>query len=192
MRRRLGNPFAYYPAGQLIGIGTVAFLVGSLIGWCGAARYDGVFDLYFGPGVAIWQPLLDNLINSCSLLVPLFIFGISINRKTRFVDILSAVLVARIPYYVLPLFNVSGFVYQSGDKLVANALNGSSIDGGTIVVTVVFLSFAIAATALFIIWLFRGFQIATNCKTTGQRWVFAGCILLAEIISKLCILFLSY
>lgn len=192
MRQRISNPFAYYPAGQLVGIGLVALFIGSLTGWRGAARYDGVLDLHFGPTVGTWQPLLDNLVNIGSLFIPLAVFGFTINRKTRFIDILSTVLVARIPYYVLPLFNVSGFVYQSSNKLIASTQHGAPINGGVIITNIVFISLAISATVLFILWLFRGFQTATNSKKTGHRWIFAGCILLAEVISKLCIYNFKY
>jgi len=190
MWKRLGNPFAYYSEWQLIGMGLLALLAGSITGWLGDARYDGVLDLHVGSGVQIWRPFLDNLVNIGSLFAPLYIFGLAINRKTRLIDILSTVLVARIPYYGLPLLNVSGLVYQSSSKLVANSMNGSPIDGGTIAVNIVFAALAITAAALFILWLFRGFQTATNSKRTGHRWIFAGCILLAEVISKLGIAFL--
>lgn len=192
LRQRLGNPFTYYPEWQLIGMGLATLLAGSLIGWWGDARYDGVLDLHFGTGVEIWQPLLDNVINICSLFVPLYVFGLFINRKTRLVDILSTVLVARIPYYGLPLINVSGFMYRSSGKLLASAMNGASIDGGTLIANIVFFALAIAAMVIFILWLFKGFQTATNSKKTGHRWVFAGCILLAEVISKLWITLLNY
>ena len=192
MRKQISNPFAYYPAWKLVGIGLIALLAGSLTGWYGAARYDGVLDLHFGPSVGTWQPLLDNLVNIGSLFMPLAVFGFTINRKTRFIDILSTVLMARIPYYVLPLFNVSGYVYRSSTKLIAGTQHGAPIDGDVIIANIVFISLAITATVLFILWLFSGFQTATNCKKTAHRWIFAGCILLAEVISKLCIYFFKY
>lgn len=192
MRRSvLLNPFAYFTEKQLVSGGLLATVIGSLLGWWCNTRFDGVLDLHFVPQVTSWQPLLDNGINLLCLVLPLYVFGITINKKTRLIDLLSAALVARIPYYVLPLANIGGFMHRASMDLVANATTGASIGWVALATNIAFVSLAILATVVFAYWLFQGFRTATNSKKNLHKWIFGGCILVGEVISKLFIYFVN-
>jgi len=117
-RHILLNPFAHFAEIQLVAAGLLATAVGSFLGWQCNTRFDGVLDLHFVSQTTPWQPLLDNGINLLCLVIPLYLVGRSINSKTRLIDLVSTALVARIPYYVLPLTNTGGFMHLASMNLV--------------------------------------------------------------------------
>jgi len=187
-RHILLNPFAHFAEIQLVAAGLLATAVGSFLGWQCNTRFDGVLDLHFVSQTTPWQPLLDNGINLLCLVIPLYLVGRSINSKTRLIDLVSTALVARIPYYVLPLTNTGGFMHLASMNLVENATKGAPIGLGAVAANIAFAALAIVATVVFIYWLFQGFQTATNSKKNLHKWIFGGCIVLSEVISKLLIL----
>ncbi len=58
--------------------------------------------------ISLWQPFADNAINILCLTFVLFLISKYLNPKTRAIDILTTVVIARTPYYILPLFNADG------------------------------------------------------------------------------------
>jgi|SRR5690606_10020637 hypothetical protein len=192
MRRRIVDPFAYYTERQLIAAGGASILIGSLLAWWFGVRYDGVIDLHFGAQVRPWQPLFDNIVNVGSLFIPLAAFGLSVNNRMRLVDVFAAVLVARIPYAVLPLMNIDGLVHKSSVQLLAYARAGGSIGAGAIVLNMVLFAVTLAATVILVYWLFQGFKTATNSKKVWHKWAFGGCMLAGEVISKIMISTINY
>ncbi|MBK1442391.1 hypothetical protein JHJ32_20500 [Parapedobacter sp. ISTM3] len=190
-QRALVNPFAYYAEKRLVVVGLAATAIGSVLGWLFNARFDGVLDLHFVQQLRVWQPLLDNGINILSLTLPLYLFGLSINGKTRLIDVVAAVLVARIPFYVLPLANIGGYMYGAANQLVTGTMEGTPVGMGTIAANIAFFAAAVSAMAVFVFWLFQGFKTATNSKKAAHKWIFGACIVLSEVISKMMLVLVS-
>ncbi|SFC30457.1 hypothetical protein SAMN05421747_10819 [Parapedobacter composti] len=100
-------------------------------------------------------------------------------------------LVARIPFYVLPLANIGGYMHEAADRLVTSAMDGGPMGAGPIGATIAFFALAVSAMVIFIFWLFQGFKTATNSKKAVHKWIFGGCIVLSEVISKMMLVLIS-
>lgn len=190
MQTLLFKPFERYQESHLLVIGIGALLVGSVLGALFGARFDGVLDLHFGKDVSFYTVLLDNVINVICLFTPLFILGKFINSHTRLIDIFNTVLVARIPYMVLPLSNINNFIVNSTSELVELAQNPdliTEISTSTYVVITVFGLISLGAMVWMIALLFNGFKVAVNLKNKMHIVWFGLSILLAEILSKIII-----
>ncbi len=190
MLKRLLNPYEYWPEKKLLIIGLAGAVAGSLVAVPFNARFDGALDLHFVERIGIVRSFADNTVSVFSLFVPLYLYGWTINRKTRAVDILNAILIARIPYYVLPLLNIQNVVLRSSSALVANTLNGEPITVWAVAVSILFAVFAIAALAVMIVLLYKGFRTATNSKTLVHKILFAACVVIAEVLSKILLRYL--
>jgi hypothetical protein len=195
--KTLLNPFDRYTERQLLLVGVAAFVVGSFIAYCFDGRFDGVVDLHFMQQVAWYGPFLDNLINLVCVLVPLFLLGKYINRKTRIIDLITAFLISRIPYFVLPLFNINGYMHRITEELMNSAregvMNNSTVpelplSGMEMTLLLVFAGLSILAVIWSIILLYNGFKTATNAKTVGHQLLFAVALIAAEVLSKMVIL----
>ncbi len=191
--KTLLNPFERYSERTLLIVGLLAFVLGSLIAFAFNGRYDGVVDLHFSKDVSLAQPFIDNAINVVCLLLPLLLLGKFINTKTRVIDILTAILVARIPYYVLPVFNANGFMQRITDELTRSIGQESQaampqLGSMDTIIIVMFAAASILALIWMVIILFNGFKTATNLKNLSHKILFAVALIVAEILSKMIIL----
>lgn len=192
MKKIIINPFEKFTEVPLFILGTALTIGGSLLGFLFSSRFDGVLDLHVIPNVTLAQPFIDNAINTVSLFVLLFILGIIINKKTRIIDVFNTVLIARSPFYLLTMGNISGFMSGLESKINVNNpldINFSAMD---ILVLGVFSMFAIGFLVWFVALLYNGFKTATNVKSTPHKIAFAFTIILAEVLSKALIGFLNY
>ncbi len=174
---------------KLLSIGLVSLLIGSLIAINTNARFDGVLDMHLVTKVLPIQPFLDNIINTVLLAVVLFALGKFINSKTRFIDILNTAFICRIPFYLLPLFNINHAITAITDDLLSNIeepdlLLQSLAAPTTLLLIGSFALVSILALILFAYLLFKGFKTATNLKKTVHIILLVVTVLIAEILSK--------
>jgi len=188
------NPFEKYTESQLLTVGSLAMLVGSVLAYVFGARFDGAIDVHFSEYVRIYQPFFDNLFNILCLSFALWIAGKYINDKTRMIDILVTVMVARVPFYFIPLFNINNFISDITDSLLNNeaALRAGSFPDISMFDLAVLLVFAVISIAFFlwfVILLYSGFKTATNSKTATHKLYFAFAIVCAEIVTKIILVY---
>jgi hypothetical protein len=197
MKKILLNPFEKNSENRLFVFGLVLTVAGSLLGYIFNGRFDGVVDLHFIKNTTLTQPFIDNLINIVSLFVMLFITGKLINTKTRVIDLLNPILISRVPFYLLTFFNFRNYISDVSASIIEK-LNPKAMPAEldlTPLSMILLMLFAIISI-LFLIWfivlLYNGFKIATNCKTGMHKLYFALSIVAAEIISKILISLFNY
>lgn len=193
MRTLLFNPFEKYSDTILIVFGLLFTLIGGYWGFVFNARFDGVIDLHFVKNVSIFNPLLDISIDIVTLTICLFVVGKLINNKTRCIDILSATMIARIPFYLITFFNANNKAYAISERILtlvkSNQINTlEALD----VFYLMLMTFAIIASLIWsMVLLFNGFKTAVNAKETKHTLFFIGTLIFAEILSKILIINLN-
>ncbi|MDI1256421.1 MAG: hypothetical protein PSV16_09980 [Flavobacterium sp.] len=192
MKTLLFNPFAKYDEKILLISGLIATLVGGFTGYFFNAAYDGALDLHLVAAITASETAEFLLINIVTIVLFLFLAAKCINRKTRLVDILSTALIARIPLYILPFFNVGNYLYNITSNMTKKLLESNTgIIFGTD--TIFMLLFAMVTMA-FVVWFFallwNGFKVATNAKGILHVVFFIAAVLLAEIFSKITLIYL--
>ncbi|WP_047419775.1 hypothetical protein [Cellulophaga sp. Hel_I_12] len=197
MKTILFNPFKKYQENTLLVIGIIATLLGSLVAYIFFARFDGAIDLHFTPDINLWQPFIDNSINIATLFVVLFVLAKYHNKKTRAVDILNAVLIARIPYYLVPLLNINNTISKATDQMMAIVgdtinINMAVIPVSSLIIISVFALISLVALVWYIILLFNGYKIASNAKGGLTILFFCLALILAEIMTKVIIVNFPY
>ncbi|TDE45997.1 hypothetical protein E0I26_04735 [Flavobacterium rhamnosiphilum] len=193
MKTLLFNPFEKYSDRTLIAFGLLFSLIGGYLGFVFNARFDGVIDLHFVEKVSVYQPLFDIAIDIFCSSILLFSVGKLINNKTRFIDILSVSMIARIPFYFLSFFNINNLMYNIS-KRILSMIAPEKIHNFVITDIPVLLVVSMT-TILFLIWLivllYNGFKVATNAKETKHTLFFIGALIFAEILSKILIITLN-
>lgn len=190
MKTVLFNPFEKYAESRLLISGILITLIGSYLGYLFQGRFDGVVDLHFMPSTTLLETLTDNAINIFSLFLPLFVLGKYINNKTRAVDILTPVMIARLPFYLLAFTNYQNFISGATERLLASIdLNNMptelNIETSDMVIITLFSGLSILFLVWFVLLLFNGFKTATNSRGIKNKLLVAGAIILAEILSKI-------
>jgi hypothetical protein len=193
MRTVLFNPFEKYSDTILIVFGLIFTLIGSCLGFVFNTRFDGVLDLHFVKNVSIYNLLLDISIDILTLTICLFVIGKLINNKTRLIDILSATMIARIPFYFITFFNVNNKAYTISERILTLAKSNQINTLDTLdTFYLVLMTFAIIASLIWsMVLLFNGFKTATNAKEIKDTLFFIGALIAAEILSKILILTLD-
>ncbi|MDR0229393.1 MAG: hypothetical protein LBI72_10060 [Flavobacteriaceae bacterium] len=134
------------------------------------------------------QTLSDFLITTLMMTLALFILGKIINKKTRLIDILNTVLIARMSLDLSVLFDINGYLSDFSLQLIDNITNPEALfktnPGSFIYLFVVSLT-----SILFLIgfgyYIYQGFKTATHLKKTTMIIVFVLTILLVDTLTRL-------
>ena len=190
MKKTLFNPFEQFSERPLILFGIAATIVLSMTGAFFNARFDGVIDLHFSTPTFFINTLSDNAVNVVVLSLALFTLGKIRNTKTRFIDVFSASLISRIPYYFLPFFNWNNLILIETQKLMQQFLTVQpgavpQFDNVQMATLVLFAVISIVFLAWFIYLLYQGYKVATNAKGGVGIVLFGVTIIIAEIVSKI-------
>ncbi|MGE4347132.1 MAG: hypothetical protein AB7D46_06935 [Flavobacteriaceae bacterium] len=186
------NPFERYSEKSLLVFGITFTLFGSAVAYLMKARFDGVFDMHLVENISFIDPFLDNILNIFTLVLLFVLFGKSINHKTRWIDILSVAIVARIPFYLLPLLNIGGVLEKSLEGLLngmdfQDLNNPPAIEPSDLLIILLFSGVSILCLGWFIVLFWNGFKTATNAKGIKNVIFFIILLILAEVISKILI-----
>lgn len=196
-KRLLINPFETVSETKLLVFGIAVTVLASYLAFLLNGRFDGAIDLHFIETVSLFQPLIDSLINFASLFVFLFGAGKIINSKTRVIDIAVPILIAKIPYYILLLFNINNFMYDASLSVINNMPTENTgtmpnFDMGILAIVTIFALISLVFLVWFFLLLYNGFKTATNSKTVSHKLYFVGAIILAEILSSVLISNINY
>lgn len=196
MKNFIFNPFAQFSERPLILFGIAATFVLSMTSAFFNARFDGVIDLHFSTPTFFINTLSDNALNIAILSISLFTLGKIRNSKTRFIDIFTASLIARIPYYFLPFFNWNNIILIESEKLLqqfATVQPGAvpQFESSQMLILVLFAIVSMLFLAWFIYLLYQGYKVATNAKGAVEVVLFGITILIAEAFSKFIFYFIN-
>lgn len=134
------------------------------------------------------QTLSDFAITTIVMTLGLFVFGKIINKKTRLIDILNTVLIARICLDISVLFDINGYLSDFSLQLIDNIANPeilfkSNPQGFVYLIITSFAS--ILCLVGFGYYIYQGFKLATNLKKKYMIIVFVLIILLVDTLTRL-------
>ncbi len=183
MKKLLFNPFEKYDGRPLLTFGLLATIIGSFLGYVFKSRYDGAFHISPVQRVEMMEPLTDNIFNIACLFFALYLFGYIINKKTRPIDILSTVMIARLPFYITTLSNINGFIYLQTQAYITEGPQ-ALMENQSDLLIMTGIGFLILP---FLVWyialLYNGFKTAVNIKTVTHKLLFAVALIVAHILS---------
>lgn len=189
MKNLVFMPFERYSEKLLTGVGFLVLLLTTVLADVYNLRFDGVLDAHYGQSVSLEQVAFDQLINVLSLILLFYLSAKYINRKARMIDIVSTVLVGRIPFVLLPLLNFNQIMFTTADAMVGSLSNGtqatlSFLDASVIIIfSIIMLLTIVWAIAL---W-YNGFKVASNARGKLSVVLFILSLLIAEVLSKILI-----
>ena len=183
------NPFIKFSEKQLLLIGLASMLIGSYLATIFGVTYDGVIDVHLNQEMSFIHSLKENII--IVLLITFLLLGLGkiINPKTRFIDIVNASLIYRIPFYVSAVLVSMPTFKKIEEAMLKDAGNFAKIKFETLdlalllIMSLLLIILLIYALAL----LYHGFKTAANAKQLKHIVFFSIAILVAEILSKILI-----
>ncbi|WP_298156840.1 hypothetical protein [Flavobacterium sp.] len=184
------NPFEKFSTNTQLIFGILISVAGCFLAYQFNAHYDGALDIHFADAVPLHIPFLEIVLDTACLGLALFVAAKTINPKTRSIDIFSTVLVARFPLYLIPPMNYNNRMYEETMAITEMAMRNQT--NFAIPDMAFFLAFS-ALSLLLLVWFFvllwNGYKVACNAKGTTAVLAFIGAIIIAEIISKILIIY---
>jgi hypothetical protein len=189
------QPFAHFTDDFLLWFSAIFTLIFSLLAVIFNARFDGVLDTHFVDSITWFAPLLDNIINTISLTILLWLLAKWNQAKARWQDLLVTSLWSRMVFYPLILFNWNDWMRIISEEMVDQVIqNPQALPEISIPILGVLLIFgllALASLAIFGWYLWHGFTVSTNQKSWKIGLQLVVVVLLAEVLSKIMIHFIS-
>jgi hypothetical protein len=186
----LFNPSVYLAGAPALFLGLAAILLAGLLGSLGNVHFDGVLDTHVGAPVPLWVFLLEGILDWLSLGFVLLVLGRIISRTAfRSVDVLGTQALARWPTVLMSVVLLPPAVQRFSNNLVLQLRAGGTpkINPADAFVFIV----AVVAVLVFLCWMialmYRAFSVSCNVKGAKAIGTFIGGLLLAEIISKICL-----
>lgn len=189
MKKTLLNPFEKYNEAQLLTFGVIALVLCAYLGYFFEIRFDNILHLSTAKNITFLQSLLENAVNLLCVFVFLYPLGLIINKKTRFIDILNTVVVARSLCCLMVLCTRAFDMAGINETIINNSTNPYDIQFTPVQLAIILiLAFLLIGILIWhIALLYNGFKTATNLKSVRDKILFAVAILLADILSMILI-----
>jgi hypothetical protein len=185
----LFNPFFYIAGVKALGLGLAAIFLAGLVGSWGHTHFDGVLDTHVGASAPLWFFLAEGIIDWLCLGVVLWVCGKIISSSAfRAVDLLGTQALARWPAFIISVIALPKAFQRFGRELLEQLKQGkfqvNTADA------VIFLGIVIAMIP-FLCWMvalmYKSFSVSCNVKGGKAIGMFIAGLVVAEILSKLCL-----
>lgn len=193
MKQTLFNPFVRIAGMKALLIGLVFLVLSSALAGILLTRFDGVLDIHFGGYHAFYVPFLDNLIDVCFLTLFFYLAGSILTKgRTRFIDILGTMTLARFPFVLAPLLNINDCLGKIGEKIILNlgVKDYIPLTTAELTVLIVISVLLILIVIWYVLLLYRAYVTSTNLKGANAVVSFIIALILAEITSSIYIHYL--
>lgn len=175
------NPFTKIDGWQAFFIGLVVALLSGVIGTFANVAFDGALDAHLTQQITYKESFILLLISIITTTIVLYLAGIIVAKNVRFIDILGTTLLARTPYLLFAVAGLAATPIATADLIANPAIVFTNL--GYLLLTLLGVPITVWVIAL----LFHAFRVSTGAKGTKLIIAFIVAILVAEILSKVCI-----
>ncbi len=186
MKKLFFNPFEKYSEKNLLITGIIANIIGVFLNFIFNIKTIGFLKFDFLEKISIFKVVSQSLIIISVLTIILFFTGRIINPKTRFIDVLNTVLIAKIPFFIIPFFNINGIMFRETENLKTFISSGklAEITMAKMPIVMIVSLFSILISVWVIALLYNGFKIATNAKGAKHIIYFIIALIISEILLR--------
>jgi len=178
------NPYMRLAGWQAFALGIVFILLTGIVGTYANVYFDGAIDMHFTEKATLKTSFNLLGIDILSVFLALSVAGIFISKNFRLIDILGTITLAKAPFL---LFAVASLLTKSpsNEQIIKNPLSIFSSASFVIV-----MLFSVPIIIWYIILLYNAFKTSTGAKGNQVVIAFIIALLMAEIISKILIIYL--
>jgi hypothetical protein len=189
----LFNPFNKIAGIKSLLLGLIATIIIIAISYFSHTRFDGVLDIHCGIQSPFLIYVMDNLISWLSLIIVFYPLSLFTTRfRARFLDVAGTMLLSRFPL-IIPSFicfylnrcEISNF-FEAKFLHTNVEYSVQTMDWILFFVAIITI---IIVTIWYIALLYQAFKVNTNLKGIKATVIFIVSLLLAEILSKLALMY---
>ena len=174
--KQLINPFERIAGWQALFIGLAAMALTAVIGKINNVAFDGVLDVHGGATFSFLASFAMQAVNFLALFLTMWLAGICFSKtKFRAIDVAGTMALSRVPMLALAIICFLPIVPASVYDIPR-----------MIIFMLVYLFFAIWMIAL----MYNAYTVSCNLKGARAVVSFIGALAVAEILSKIILIFL--
>lgn len=166
-------------------IGLLGFFIVLLSAVLTGTAFDSIFGIHYVEDQNIRTAVSENFIIVAVLILVYTILGRFIHKSPDYIQILSAVLISRLPFVIFSLFNIDKYIHNI---LIINIskFRHELYDFliGDVVVLIIYAVAGLLAMVYSVYLLFKGFRSATGKIGRKEIILFFAGLVLAEMISR--------
>ncbi len=186
MKTWLFNPFKFIAGNKALLSGIVAMLVTAVLCLFTTTHLDGVIDLHRGRTTVSYLYFIEPLIDWLCLVLPLFIFGRSFSSSSiRFIDVTGTSALARYPMFFAVLVSLLSPEHIDNPNSFLQMQTDPQLITRLIIMSLLLIPFVVWTVAL----MYNAYSISANLKGPKAVWSFIASLLIAEVMSKVCLHF---
>ncbi len=180
------NPFCRYSEKQLFVIGFIFLILNASVCFFTKTQMDSISHFTDNNALSLQNAVLFVVISCTTATIFLYVLALIINTKTRFIDIVTTILISQVPNFCILLF-----IKFSGMNEIAKNLNTRNPNAVTTIDTsyilILFASSMIILALIFysFVLLYNGFKTATNFKKWYHIVLFVTGLLFFILIHQL-------
>ena len=168
------NPFLKFSEKQLLIFGLLFFLINGFICYYAGIKMDSIFHFSPSENSDLAITFFYCGFSIVFAVIVLFILGIIFNSKTRFIDILNAVLISQ----VLNFTTLLATKIIDLENITGKAMQNLQLEFTDLILLLVFVGITLPFLIYGIALLYNGFRTATNIKSWKQIVIFAVVLLI--------------
>jgi hypothetical protein len=182
---RMLNPFTRIAGWQSLGLGLAFLILMGLIGAYSGVAFDGVLDMHLVKDLSLQNSFIYLAIDVVSLVLIMWIAGLTLSRGFRFVDILGTMTLAKAPFLILAI----GGLFTTVPDLSQMVKNPAVVFQSVSFIVLLILSIPVIIWSVALMY----HALKVSCGVTGNKLtiVFIIALLLSEAVSKLLVFILA-
>jgi hypothetical protein len=194
MKISIFNPFIRIAGPQALMFGLLAIGLSSWLAFVSNVHFDGVIDIHFGMNKNIYPVyLIEAMIIFFSVTLVFYLLSLFFGKsRARFIDIAGTMSFSRIPLIIIPLFALIFPVDNVTQHYLYKYTGiGSQVDVSSFEISLFFvlMVFVLAVLIWYITLMYNAFRISCNLKSTPSVLLFIVGLILAEILSKIVLIY---
>ena len=190
----LFNPFFYVAGVKALGLGLGAILLAGLIGSWGRTHFDGVLDTHAGAATPLWLFLAEGVVDWLCLFIVLWLCGKIISQTAfRAVDLLGTQALARWPALIISMIALPKAFQRFSHELLLQLKQGKfHFDTSDAIIYFCIVIGMIPFICWMVALMYKSFSVSCNVAGGKAIGAFIAGLVLAEILSKLCVAYMSH
>jgi hypothetical protein len=180
------NPFSRYSEKQLFLVGFVFLIVNSIICFFTKTQMESI--LHFTPNskLSLQTAFLFVIISCSTATLFLFLIVLVVNKRTRFIDIVTTVLISQVPNFFILLTTKFSGMNEVAKKFTTVATNKmTTFETTDVLLLFVFSLIVLAFVVYSMVLLYNGFKTATNFKKWYHISLFVISLLFFTLLHQL-------
>jgi hypothetical protein len=172
------NPFSRYSEKQLFFVGFVFLIVNSIICFFTKTQMDSILQFTPNSTLSLQTAFLFVIISCSTATLFLFLIALAVNKRTRFIDIVTTVLISQVPNFFILLTTKFSGMNEVAKKFTTVATNKmTTFETTDVLLLFVFSLIVLAFVVYSMVLLYNGFKTATNFK----KWYHISLIVISSL-----------